>query len=117
MKTTYSVLNSTKKTTLTSDLKIATTLTDQLFGLLRQSNPRSLMFKTRFGIHTFFLKEAIDVIVLDSKNRVVAAKTIEPNSLFLWNPIYSTVIELPLGTIKRSKTSLNDQLKITRAHL
>lgn len=107
------ILNQTRNTLLSGDAKLATSFLDRLFGLLNKSNPRALIFKTQFGIHTFFLKEAIDVVVLDNKNQVKKIKKcLKPNRLFFWNPKYETVIELPKGTLKKSKTSLDDKLKI-----
>lgn len=84
------------------DLKPAETFLDTLFGLLIKSNPRSMLFKTRFGIHTFFLNEPIDVLVLDRSFRVVKIKSkLKPNRLFFWNPMYSLVLELPKGSIEK----------------
>ena len=71
------IKNQTKNTILAIDAKVAKFFVDQSLGLNRKSNPRSLVLHTHFGIHTFFLKEAIDVIVLDSKNRVVKIKEID----------------------------------------
>lgn len=107
------VRNKTKKTLLSQNIKRAESLTDQTFGLLRKSNPRSLFIKTRFGIHTFFLAEPIDVLVLDKDYRVVKLKEkLNPNNIFLWNPKYFFVIELPHGTIKKSHTETGNQLSL-----
>ncbi len=102
--------NVSQKTVITSDLKIAESLFDRALGLLKQDNPRSLLFRTRWGIHTFLLKDSIDVIVLDSKKCVVIQITVKPNRFFFWNPKFDTIIELPSGTIKRSKTKIGDKL-------
>lgn len=104
--------NQTKKTIIAKDLKEAKSLSDKLFGLLIKKNPRSLVFKTRFGIHTFFLKEPIDVLVLNSQNKVVKAQTVKPNSILIYNPTHSTVIELPKDAIKNSNTKPGDELQI-----
>ena len=106
------IKNITKNKILSSDLKIAKSLSDQLLGLLKKSNPRSLMFNSRFGIHTLFLKHPIDVLILDSKNTVVKTAIVNPNSIFLWNPIYSKILELPKDTIRKTKTKVLDQLEI-----
>ncbi len=53
------------------DIKVAISFNDQLFGLLNPKNPRNMLFRTRFGIHTFFMKEPIDVLVLDQKMNIV----------------------------------------------
>lgn len=100
--------NLTRKTIITKDLKEAKSFLDQLLGLNRQSNPKSLLFKTRFGIHTFGLKEEIDMLVLDQNWRVVKLATIKPGNFFFWNPKYEIVIELSRGSIKKSKTNLGD---------
>lgn len=102
--------NITKKTLLSTNLKEAKSTADKFLGLLRKSNPRSLMFKTRFGIHTFLLKSPIDVLILDSEHRVVSVKNLKPNRIFIYNPMRLLVIELPTGTIQKSKTQEGDTL-------
>jgi len=102
------VKNLTRKTIISKDLKEAKTLEDQVLGLLKKSNPRSLLFKISTGIHTFGLKQEIDVMVLDSSQKVVKQAVIKPNSVFFWNPKYGLILELPQGTIQKSKTKLSD---------
>ena len=68
------LINETKKIVLVTDLKKAISFSDRLFGLRKKSNPRSLLFKTRFGIHTFLLKESIDVLILSQRYQVVKIK-------------------------------------------
>lgn len=103
--------NITRQKIIASDIKIAESFFDRLLGLINPENPRSIFYKTRFGIHTFFLKEEIDVIVLSSNFEVVKIKqSLTPFNLFFWNPIYNIVIELPKDSIKRSGTKLKDKL-------
>lgn len=106
------VKNITRNSIISKDLKVATSFFDRLLGLLNKNNPRSLLFKTRFGIHTFFLKSPIDILILNNKNTVISTNTIKPNQLFFYNPKYKTVIELPKGTIKKSKTQFGDKIAI-----
>ncbi len=106
------LLNLSTKTILTKDLKEAKSALDKLIGLLNKKNPRSMLFKTRFGVHTFFLREAIDILVLNADLQVVKAQTVRPNSIFIYNPIYLTVIELPQNIIKNPKTKVGDKLQI-----
>ena len=105
--------NSTRKTILSRDLKKAVGFLDSALGLLNSSNPRSMLFESRLGIHTFFMKEAIDVIVMD-KHFVVQQlrSSLKPFRIYFWNPVYSYVIELPGGTISKSKTLKSDTLKL-----
>jgi len=110
------IKNESRKTILFENYKLGKSFFDKAFGLLIPSNPRNMLFKTRFGIHTFFMKENIDLIVLDKKNRVVSLKiNVKPNRIFLWNPRFDTILELPNGTIKKSKTEIGDELSLSIA--
>lgn len=105
--------NTTKGTILSKDLKEVKTIIDKSLGLLKKSNSKSLLFKTRFGIHTFGLKNPIDVLVLDPNFKVVKLKeNLKPNTLFFWNPKYNLVIELPAKTIKKTKTTFLNHLRL-----
>lgn len=95
------------------DLKSAESLKDRLFGLLLKSNPRNLLFKTRFGIHTFFLKKPIDILILDKEFKIVRVKqSLKPNRFFFWDFKYDFVIELEQGTITKFKLKSNIELQI-----
>lgn len=104
--------NITRNTIISKDLKVVSSFSDRLLGLLKPQNPRSLLFKTRFGIHTFFLKQPIDLLVLNIKSKVVITKTVKPNRLAFYNPEYDTVIELPQGIAKKSKIQIGDKIAI-----
>ena len=72
-----------------------------------------MLFKTRYGIHTFGMKYPIDIVILDNQNRVaVLKKAMEQNRIFLWNIKYETVLELPAGTIEKTKTQILDIVAI-----
>lgn len=106
--------NITRKTVLAVDIKKTSSLVDKNLGLLKKSNPRSLFFETRFGIHTFFMGKAIDVLVLDRNYVVkVVKESLMPNNIFFYSPRFPLVIELPVGTIGKSKTRVGDRLKLT----
>lgn len=105
--------NLTENLIVTKDLKMAESFMDQFLGLIKKSNPKSLLFKSRFGIHTFFLKESIDVVVLDSHFRVTKIKkNLKPYRIFFWNPRYFYVLELPFGTINKYSVNIGDQLSL-----
>lgn len=109
------LINKSNNQILANDLREAKFFLDKLLGLMNKSNPRSMLFKTRFGIHSFFLKDGIDVLVLDSNYKVVKAKeNLRPNKLFIWNPRFFWVIELPRDTLKKTNTKLGDKLKLSR---
>ena len=71
-------------------------------------------FKTRFGIHTFFMKFEIDVLILDSSNRVAVIHTLKPNRIFMWNLHYNKVLELPQGAISSEKIKLHDLIRLVK---
>jgi uncharacterized membrane protein (UPF0127 family) len=106
------ITNQTRNTLLAEKIIVPKTLWDKTLGLLKYQTPVAMLLTTRYGIHTIFMRYPIDVLILDKQNRVMAIKeNLRPNHIFLWNPTFETVIELPEGTIKRTKTEINDQLK------
>lgn len=102
------IKNLTKNVVLSKDAKYCQDFWDRAFGLLLQSNPKSLLFKTRFGIHTIGMKNPINIIVLDDNFKVNKIKTLLPNRFYFWHPKYQWVLELPVGLT--SKISLGDKL-------
>lgn len=77
-------------------------LKDRVIGLIGKEQATPVMIETRYGIHTFFLKFPIDVLILDDQGKVeVFKESLSPNRIFIWNPRYRTVLELPEGTIKK----------------
>lgn len=106
------IKNLTKNRIISKEAKFAKSFLDRLLGLLIKSNPRTLIFKTRFGIDTFFLKEPIDVVVLDKNLKVVKLKeNLRPNKLFFWNPRHFWIIELLKEAI-RNNIEIGDKLKL-----
>jgi hypothetical protein len=95
-------------------VKEAKNLKEKIQGLIGKDKPYALMIKTRFGIHTFGLKFPIDVLILDDKNNVVSVKKhLRPNRIFLWNPMYEKVLELPSGTIEKKQIKINIPIDIS----
>jgi uncharacterized protein len=112
--TLMKIMNKTKKTTLSEDASEAKSFKDKTFGLLDPTKPRSLILSTRFGIHTFGMKHAIDVLILSDHGKVVKLKRdIKPGAIFTWKVRYSRVVELPAGTILKSQTALGDVISIS----
>jgi uncharacterized protein len=91
-------------------------LKEKVQGLIGRDEPVAIMLKTRFGIHTFGVKFPIDVLILNNGNKVMSVKeNLKPNRIFLWNPKYKKVLELPGGIIKKKTIKINDviDLKLT----
>ena len=93
---------------------------DKVVKINRINKIKGLMFKKDIinegyifyncgSIHTFFMKQDIDVMVLDKDNRIVKIKSnLKKNKILLSKGI--TTLELPLNTCKYFK--LNDKVKL-----
>lgn len=91
----------------------AKNLKEKIQGLIGKEKPYALMIRTRFGIHTFGLKFPIDVVILNQENIVVKIKkSLKPDNIFLWNPIYDKIIELPSGTIEEKQIKIRSQVRL-----
>lgn len=82
-------------------------------GLIGKKGVKNVYFETRWGIHTFFMKTPIDVVILDDKSRVVKLKSgLPPNNIFLWNPRFYRILELNYGEISKKKIKLNSAIDL-----
>lgn len=94
-------------------VKEAKNLKEKIIGLIGKNKPEPLMIRTRFGIHTFGLKFPIDVLILNKNNKAVKVRTsLKPNRIFLWNPMYKKVLELPAGTIGKKGIKIRDNINL-----
>jgi uncharacterized membrane protein (UPF0127 family) len=84
----------------------------RLFGLMGKKNiQKGLFFPKTSSIHTFFMKENIDIIMLDKDYNVVYyEKNLKKNKIIIKKKAYHT-IELPSNSIKTIK--LGDHVTIT----
>lgn len=93
---------------------------DEKLKINRINKIKGLMFKKETinegyilyncgSIHTFFMKQYIDVIVIDKDNKIVKMKSnLKKNRILISKGV--TTLELPLNTCKYFK--LNDKIKI-----
>lgn len=106
------IVNKTKSEILHENAKIAQTRNEKMRGLLDALEADAMLFDTRWGIHTFGMKFPIDCAICDGDWRVRAIReNIIPEKFFFWNPKYKKVIELPAGTIARTKTEIGDCIR------
>ena len=71
---------------------------DRLLGLMFKKNINyGLLIKNCKSIHTFFMKENIDIILLDKNNKIIKInRNIKPNRIIMYNTNYKTnILELP----------------------
>ena len=110
----YRLRNLTRGTLLGDAIDVADTGQKRNTGLLKHTELRpgeGLWIVPCEGVHTFFMKFAIDLVYIDRKN--VVRKTVAnvgPWRLSLCLPAHS-IVELPVGTIAPSATCRGDQLE------
>ena len=108
------IINKTKNTVVAQKARIADTFLSRLVGLLNKSSispEEALVIARCQSIHMFFMRFAIDAIFVNTENKVVGL--VEGIGPFKLSPIFlkaSYVIELSVGTITRTQTSLGDWL-------
>ena len=63
-------------------------------------------------VHTFFMNYTIDVVFLDSKNRILKIQTISPWKISSWVRKAKNVLELPKGFAKKTNLKTGDVLEV-----
>lgn len=113
------IFNKSKNTVIAQDARVADTFWSRMKGLLGRREifaDEALVITNCRSIHMFFMRFAIDAIFVDDQDRVVGlVESVRP---FFLSPIFFRsryVIELAVGTVERTKTSLGDQLERSNA--
>jgi hypothetical protein len=104
-------INVTKGVAIASELEIATSFAARSQGLLGRSGLKpdtGLLIDPCSSIHMWFMRFPIDVVFLDSKNRVVGLRrNIKPWGM-AWSWRGVKTIELPVGVIATTRTQVGD---------
>lgn len=82
-------------------IKVADNFKDKLIGLMFKENiDYGLLIKNCKSIHTFFMKESIDVVLLDTNNRILMInRNVKPNKILIFNNKNKcNILELPNNT-------------------
>lgn len=97
---------------LVGNLTVADSIFSRMKGLLGKdvlSEGEGLWIKPCKGVHTFGMKFAIDVIILNREQRVIAIKNeLKPHRMTTIYSGASTVLELPAATARNAKLSIGD---------
>jgi len=113
------VINLTKKTWLATKVRKADNFLTRLVGLLKrtQLGPEEALWLTPSkGIHTIGMKFPIDVVFLNKEFYVLGLiSSMHPYRVSGVHMRGYSVIELPNGTIRKSRTEIGDQLEISLA--
>ncbi len=90
------------------EIKNANTFLKKLKGLMFVKNFNYILkFKTN-GIHTFFMKTNIDVVLTDKNNKILYIyENLKPNKIILPKKNVKYTYEMPAGTYKKVKDIFN----------
>ena len=112
------IYNSTKNNFIADEVKVANNFITRSVGLLFKtsiSENECLIIKPCCSIHTFFMKFAIDVVFIDSKNRVIGLyENVQSNRILPIHLSSSYVIELSAGQISRKNIEKGDVIQVDK---
>jgi len=109
------LFNATRKSVVADRCRFANTVLKRMVGLLNRrslDNGEGLLIDRCYGIHTFGMRFAIDVLFLDRELRVLRAVPALPplRTCMTKHAVY--VLELPAGAIAQTQTQSGDQIQI-----
>ena len=110
--------NRTRTTYLATELMIARSHWTRFRGLMATDASRfckgqGLWISPSHGVHTFAMRFPIDVVYLDQARMVIhVQEELKPWRLAAVRIQAASVLELPVGTIHDSQTTLGDQVDI-----
>lgn len=82
---------------------IANTFSKRLIGLIGQKHIlNGLLFPKCHSLHTFFMRENIDVIALSKDYQIIDLKVLKKNRIYIKKEAYY-LLELPFGSIHNLK--------------
>jgi uncharacterized membrane protein (UPF0127 family) len=108
--------NLTRGTVVASAAEVAETFQTRLVGLLGRDSldeGQGLFIWRCTMIHMFGMRFPIDAVFIDDHMSVIGlVESIAPNKVSRYYPRAAGVIELPVGSIRRSLCTLGDQLAL-----
>jgi len=110
--------NRTRTTYLATELMIARTHWTRFRGLMATDASRfrrgqGLWISPSHGVHTFAMRFPIDVVYLDRERIIIhVEEELKPWRVAAVRIQATSVLELPIGTIRESQTALGDQVDI-----
>jgi uncharacterized membrane protein (UPF0127 family) len=81
------------------DVEVPTTHRERARGLLGRS-PVPMLFERARSVHTFGMRDEIDVAFLDREHRVIRVTTVPPRRI-VWSVRARHVLEMPAGSSLR----------------
>lgn len=91
----------------------ATSFKLRFLGLMGQKTiNKGLFFPNCNSIHTFFMKDRIDVLMMDDNNKIIFIHENLPKNKIIYHKKAKNTLELPKNTINNLKIKINDHIKI-----
>jgi uncharacterized protein len=108
------VRNTDRETVLGEAIEVADTAVRRVKGLLGREcleDGQGLLFKQCSSLHTLFMRFPIDILFIDRKGKVLRSRSDVTPFKFVAAPLRAQyALELPAGSIARSKTRVGDHL-------
>ncbi len=108
------VTNVSRGTVLATRAGAATDSRERRTGLLKHTSlpeGEGLWIAPCEAVHTFGMRFAIDLVFIDRRNRVVKVCENVPRRRIAAALTADSVLELPAGTVARTRTQKGDELK------
>ena len=110
------IINISKGTVLAAECMQADSFIKRFRGLMLKPclpEGRGLLIKPCSSIHMFFMRFPIDVLFLDKNNMVVyTISNIKPWRISPLIRNAKSVVELPAGTLQKSRTEAGDMISM-----
>ena len=110
------IANQTRGTVLATSVRWATAPWTRFWGLMGRaqlSQGEALVFPGVKGVHTHFMRFAIDVVFYDGDDLVLdVAPALLPWRFSQYRGSAAGVIELPAGTTRATQTEIGDRLTL-----
>ena len=98
---------------MTIKVKVLTAFFHKLLGLIDKNHKPPILIITHFGVHTFFMEYPIDILLLTNSGEVVDMReSLKPYSFFFYFPLYSMVVELEEGFIRKNRIRIGDTINL-----
>ena len=114
------VKNVTRNTIIASRSRIADSAVKRVVGLMFSKPTEAAMIlkfpkDTSISLHTYFVFFPIDILLVDGRLRVVElVPAMQPFTTYSSKSRASYVVELPAGTIKKTRTKVGDEIAFLR---
>ncbi len=83
-----------------------------LIGVMFTQHIKPFYLETRFGIHTCFVSQPIIVCILDEHAVIKSKRIVKPWNIYLWNPRYFRVLELPADSREANLLKINQKVNL-----